>query len=235
MTDPYIDPKTGILRNKIGATSQESLSKAEYLAVADRTLQLATNPIKGNFDLKYLQAIHKHQFQDVYDWAGKVRTVDIAKGNSPFAHVAFIEPFMKDVHKHLEKDNYLRGLDKKTFIEKFTNVYGDINAAHPFREGNGRSTREFMAQLAKQAGYTLDQSVMQNNKEWNKASEQSVHGRMEPLKAILNDAIQPIHREQSQQLGKDQAQMHTAATERVAANVEALKNRAGFQPELVLR
>jgi cell filamentation protein len=214
MSDPYIDPKTGILRNKIGATNQEKLSKAEYLAVADRTLQLSVNPIKGNFDLKHLQAIHKHQFQDVYEWAGKVRTVNISKGNSPFARVDFIESYMKYVHRRLEKDNFLRELEKKEFVEKFTDVYGDVNAAHPFREGNGRSTRAFMAQLAEQAGYRFDQSVIQDNKDiWNKASEQSVRGQMEPLKAILNDAIQPIQREQL----KDQAQMHVAATENVAA------------------
>ncbi|MDR3054703.1 MAG: Fic family protein [Zoogloeaceae bacterium] len=197
MVDPaYIDPKTGILRNKLGITTQEELSRVESVLVAGRTTELSAKPIKGNFDLKHLQTIHKHQFQDVYEWAGKIRTVNISKGNSPFARVDFIEPFMKDVHRRLEKENFLQGLEKKAFVEKFTDVYGDINAAHPFREGNGRSTREFMVQLAKQAGYILDQSVIQNNKKvWNKASEQSVHGQMEPLKAILNDAIQPIRRE----------------------------------------
>ncbi|GHU32690.1 cell filamentation protein Fic [Betaproteobacteria bacterium] len=190
----YIDPRTGIQRNKLGLKTQEELSKVEYLVVAKRSVELSANPVNGNFDLKHLQAIHKHQFQDVYDWAGKIRTVNISKGNSPFARTEFIESFMKDVHRRLEKVNFLRGLGKKEFVEKFTDVYGDINAAHPFREGNGRSTREFMVQLAEQAGYTFDQSVIKNKEAWNKASEQSVHGQMEPLKTILNDAIQPRER-----------------------------------------
>jgi fido (protein-threonine AMPylation protein) len=189
----YIDPQTGILWNKLGIKTQEELSRAESVLVIGRATELSTKPIKGNFDLKHLQAIHKYLFQDVYDWAGKIRTVNISKGNSPFARVDFIESYMQDVHRHLAKDNFLRALEKKAFVEKFTNVYGDINAAHPFREGNGRATREFMVQLAEQAGYSLDQSILGKDRAaWNKASEDSVHGRMEPLQTILDAAIQPI-------------------------------------------
>jgi cell filamentation protein len=191
MSDTYIDPETGILRNKLGLRTQKELSEAEYAHTINRSMQLSKKPIQGNFDLKHLQAIHKHQFHDVYEWAGKLRTVNISKGNTLFARTEYLESCMKDIHRNLEKNNFLRGMDKKEFVQKFTDVYGDINALHPFREGNGRTTRQFMAQLAEQAGYTLDQSIIEKNKdEWNKVSEQSNFGRMEPLKAILNDAIQ---------------------------------------------
>lgn len=83
-TDPYIDPETGILRNKVGARSQRDLDAAEADLAAARAYRLIlTNPIKPTGDLDELRAIHRHLFQDVYDWAGELRTVDISKHLGP--------------------------------------------------------------------------------------------------------------------------------------------------------
>ncbi len=79
MIDPYIDPKSGILRNKFGLTDQASLNRAETSAAMGRSMLLRLNPLKGDFDSARLKAIHFYLFQDVYDWAGQFRTVPLAK------------------------------------------------------------------------------------------------------------------------------------------------------------
>jgi len=84
MSDPYIDPHSGILRNKFGLTDQESLDRAEANAVSARSILLQLNPLKGDFDSEHLKAIHSHLFRDVYEWAGQFRTIALAKGD--YAH-----------------------------------------------------------------------------------------------------------------------------------------------------
>ena len=85
-------------------------------------------------DIKHLQAIHRYIFQDVYDWAGKVRTVDIAKGNM-FCNVRFISGQADEIFTKLKEEKYLAGLDEETFIKRLAYYFSEINALHPFREG----------------------------------------------------------------------------------------------------
>lgn len=84
--DHYLDPETGVLRNRLGITDESELEKAEASFVAWRSYELSQKPIAGRFDLAHLQAIHRHLFGDVYDWAGEIRTIDLSKGNSYFAN-----------------------------------------------------------------------------------------------------------------------------------------------------
>ncbi|MDR0747549.1 MAG: Fic family protein [Helicobacteraceae bacterium] len=164
----------------------------EYELSASRAFDLFKNPIRGNFDLKHLKAIHKHLFQDIYAWAGELRTVNISKEDSLFANPAYIESEMKTIHQKLKRDDLLRNLSKSNFVSKFAELFGDINALHPFREGNGRTIREYMRQLAKTAGYVFDQTKICENKEkWNYASERSMFGDMTEIKTLFNDTISP--------------------------------------------
>lgn len=123
-----------------------------------RLVQLEQDPIQGNFDLSHLQKIHKHLFQDIYSWAGHLRTVDISKGNTLFALSHNLKPLFDDLTSKLKRDNFLRGLNIEKFSERLAFYTSEINAYHPFREGNGRSTREFVRCLAKEAGYTINYS-----------------------------------------------------------------------------
>jgi len=224
----YFYPGTEVLINKPGLRDAKELSDYEYQTTARRIDELKDKPIKGNFDMKHLQAYHKHLFQDVYEWAGKLRTVGMSKGGVDFAYVDFLDSGMKDMHKKLEKDNFLRGMEKKEFVDKFTGVYTYINAVHPFREGNGRAIRELMKQLAHEAGYRLDVVKMSQDPErWNKASNLSRLGKEEELRAILDECISPL-REQGKlaprhDISKNQAEMHVVAKEHQAENVEALR------------
>src|SRR5207302_538468 len=89
-SDPYVYPGTTILKNIPGIRNQKTLDRFEADRVGQRSLELIENPLSGLFDVVHLQRIHRYLFQDVYEWAGHFRTVDIAKGKSFFAHVPYI-------------------------------------------------------------------------------------------------------------------------------------------------
>jgi cell filamentation protein len=102
-----------------------------------------------------LCAIHRRVFGDIYDWAGQLRTVAIAKGTW-FCLPQYIESAAAEVFRALQGDNLLRGLPRDVFTERLTHYLGEVNAVHPFREGNGRAQRAFFEQLASDAGFILD-------------------------------------------------------------------------------
>lgn len=154
--DTYVYPGTEVLRNKADLRDADALDAFEADATAVRMLELVDAPVAGNFDLLHLCAIHRHLFQDVYDWAGEVRTVDIGRDGSRFANFALIDSYLGKQLEGLRAENLLRGATPEHFIARLAHYLGEINAAHPFREGNGRVQRAFAAQLAEQAGYFLD-------------------------------------------------------------------------------
>ncbi len=158
--DPYLDPDTGLLRNRIGATTQQALDSAEADYGLARTVELIERPVKTTGDLRQLQAIHQRLFQDVYEWAGELRTVDIRKGSDPaaefFMPVSRLQSGAGFAFQELADDNYLRGLDKDRFVSRLAHHYDQVNYLHPFREGNGRTQRILWTQVAREAGYELD-------------------------------------------------------------------------------
>lgn len=122
--DPYVYPGTRVLRNKLGLTSAAELDFAERRFSTARARQGIPT---GNFDLKHLRAIHRHLFQDIYDWAGQIRTVEISKGDSQFQFRQYIETGMADVHRRLEKADFLRKLDPTAFAAGAARIIGDVN------------------------------------------------------------------------------------------------------------
>jgi cell filamentation protein len=157
--DPYLDPHTGILTNLIGARTAAELAAAEADLVAVRTLQLFRHPPGPTRDLAELQAIHRHLFQDIYPWAGQLRTVDLRKtvpSAQPFLPVSMITRSAGFVFDQLRQDRYLQHLDRDRFIERLAYHYDQVNYLHPFREGNGRTQRFFFDSVATAAGWWLD-------------------------------------------------------------------------------
>jgi cell filamentation protein len=154
--DHYLDPETGVLKNKLGIKDEEELKKAEASLVAWRSYQLSEKPLEGRFDLDYLKAIHKHLFGDIYEWAGELRDIDLAKENSYFANHVHIANVARSIFEKLAQENYLTGLDAAGFSDRAAHYLGEINALHPFREGNGRAQREFINHLAHRNGYSID-------------------------------------------------------------------------------
>jgi cell filamentation protein len=103
--DPYIYPGTATLRNKLSITESDQLDAFERRMVVARA---AEGIPTGDYDLAHLQAIHRHLFQDVYDWAGELRTVEISKGGHQFIFRQFIQSGMADVHHRIVAGDYLR-------------------------------------------------------------------------------------------------------------------------------
>lgn len=148
----YCYPDSDVLVNKLDIRDPNKLQIFERKLTMLRLLELIDKPIEGKFDLKHLQAIHAYIFQDVYDWAGKIRTVDIAKGNT-FCNVRFISSQADVIFSKLKEEYYLAGLEEYMFTKRLAYYFSEINALHPFREGNGRSQREFIRSLALKNGY----------------------------------------------------------------------------------
>ncbi|MCD8222888.1 MAG: Fic family protein [Clostridiales bacterium] len=153
--EKYCYPGTDILINKLNIRNQEILHQFEREFTTLRIKELFDHPISGHFDLKHLQKIHKYLFQDVYEWAGKIRIVDIAKGNM-FCNVRFIESQAEVIFDQLRKEWYLAGCNKEEIAVRLAYYLSEINALHPFREGNGRAQREFIRSLALENGYLVD-------------------------------------------------------------------------------
>jgi cell filamentation protein len=179
--DPYCYPGSSVLRNRLGLTDPGQLDQMERRLVAQR---IAEGAPTGEFDLAHLRAIHHHLFQDVYDWAGEIRTVEIAKGGHQFQFRQFIETGMADVHRRLEKADFLRGLSRAAFAEAAGPILGDVNYAHPFREGNGRTQLQYLEQLAEQAGHPIDLARIEPGR-WLAASRSSHDGDYGPMGAEI--------------------------------------------------
>jgi cell filamentation protein len=167
--DPYVYPGTTLLRNLLGITDPKKLDRTERRYVIQRTRRGI--PI-GSFDLPHLQAIHHHLFQDVYDWAGKLRTVEIAKGGHQFQFRQYIHTGMADVHRRLSRAGFLQGLDREGFAREAAVIIGDVS--YIFREGNGRAQAQYLKQLAYQADHPLDLARIDATA-WIEASKAS-HG-----------------------------------------------------------
>jgi cell filamentation protein len=142
-SDPYCWPGTDCLQNKLGITDPGVLSETEAKLASIRDVQISLNTIPGDFGLSHLQRFHEVLFGDVYDWAGKTRTVDISKGLT-FCHWRYIEDQVTAILAALADDGHLVGFKRDTFVKSLAHYYGELNACHPFREGNGRTTRAFL-------------------------------------------------------------------------------------------
>ena len=174
--DHYLDPETGVLKNKLGIREEEELKAAEASLVAWRSYQLVEKPIQGHFDLNHLKAIHQHLFQDVYEWAGELRDIDLARNDSYFANHRYMIEAAGLIFAKLAEENYLQGMDAADFSTRAAYYLGEINALHPFREGNGRAQREFINHLAYNNGYLIDWTNIRED-DMIQASIESFHRR----------------------------------------------------------
>lgn len=189
--DPYVDPETGVLVNLLGIEDEETLRATEAELAALRIAELHQDPPRGDFDLDHLCEIHRRIFRDVYGWAGQLRTVAIGKSEALFAQPEFIESYAAGTFEDLRREDHLQGLPREQFIERLAYYFAEVNAIHPFREGNGRAQRVFFDQLARSAGYKLEWwHVSEDENEY--ASRQSLQGNLEPLEDLLSSITSQI-------------------------------------------
>ena len=134
------------------------MQKFEAKITAAKLLALRKKGIIGNFDTQHLIDIHTYLFEDIYPFAGKFRNENIAKGVFRFAEFEYIEPELERLLNELKSENYLEGLSKKDLTQRLAYYLSELNVLHPFREGNGRTIREFIRELALKNGYVLNLS-----------------------------------------------------------------------------
>ena len=154
--DPYLIPGSTCLANCLGITDTQTLTKAESEIASVAMAGLIANPVEPTFDLHHLQQIHYRLFSDIYGWAGELRCTEISKGGQLFLPHKLCAKETTAIFSMLHHDQLLQGLDSAAFAERSAFFLGNINKVHPFREGNGRTQRILLDQLAELSGYGFE-------------------------------------------------------------------------------
>ena len=192
--DPYCYPGTDLLRNKADLRTHAALERFERMMVRER---MAQAPLAFEISDAGYKAIHGHLFQDVYDWAGQTRTAtrwNISKEGAEFTPAPFVDVLLKRQFQIISAEQNLNGLTADTFAERAADHACQLNALHPFREGNCRTLRFFLKVLAHQAGHTFDLRRI-DPKLWLEGSVAGLQtGETEPLRLSIRPAIGPSRR-----------------------------------------
>ncbi|MEW6916383.1 Fic family protein [Trueperella pyogenes] len=187
--DPYIDTEYGVLRNLVGARTYSELRNAEGELVSARLNEyLATADLDFSGSLSDFKSIHRFIFQDIYAWAGEIRTVEIAKayeGAQFFLPSANITMGFAWAQKELVTDDYLRGLEISEFATRLAYHFDNYNFIHPFREGNGRVQRLFWSAIGHRAGFDLDWRLVSGDENDEASRLAADDGDLEPLIKIF--------------------------------------------------
>lgn len=186
----YFTSHDDVLENKLGIHDPQSMKQIEEQIVPLRTAEIYSSFHINNFDFVALKAIHEKLFSDIYQMAGQVREVDMTKGGNsvPFCYVQFIEQEQQRIFSALKQDGYYVGLTREEFIRKITWLASELNALHPFRDGNGRAIRVFLVLLAANAGYELDYSKVEKE-ELIGADKEAFGGDVVTLETIFRRII----------------------------------------------
>ena len=189
--DPITDDcyeGTTCLINKFGITDENKLSQLETMITTAKCKELEVNPIDGDFGFDHYKSIHKYIFEDLYDWAGKVRTVAISKKGTNFAMPDTINSLAQSIFSGLQKEKCYVGYDREQFIRSIVDLYCKTNMLHPFREGNGRTQRVFLTQLIRHAGHDINFSTIDTD-ELMIATIQSANGVTDYLYSLFRECI----------------------------------------------
>lgn len=195
--EAYNDPtaEKGTLYNFVGATHPMTLRDREDPFVEMRAALWQKNPQADTFDFEHIKALHGHLFQDVYPWAGDPRVGGMNRNDdrdNPFALPEEFEPSWAEISQVIEDADRWQGAAREDVVRDFPAVFTAANVVHAFREGNGRTQREFMQQLANQAGYRLDWTQMTRS-ENDLASHAARAGDLAPLRQVYDRVAAPIH------------------------------------------
>ena len=175
--DPYCYRRTSTLKNKLDLRDYNELEAFEHESVSAK----GDEPLPtGRFDPNHYRAIHHHLFGAVYDWAGEYRTVRTAKGGDMFCYPEYIAGQMDLLFASLSDPAFAKGSPKEGFITAAATFLADLNAIHPFREGNGRTQLTFLFLLGERAGHPLDMARIRPQTMLN-AMVESFHGRLGAL------------------------------------------------------
>lgn len=199
MKDPYTWRNSDVLKNKLGIRNAETLREKETDLVTARGRELlsaARGPARSPDEYR---ALHRQLFQDVYEWAGRYRTVDISKMGSTFARAHFVDASMRQEFSQLSDPEQLQRMDRNAFADTMARHLSELNAIHPFREGNGRVMRAHLELHARAAEKQFDPAVIERGA-WMAASESSfMSANHAPLSKVILDAL-PVEQQRQEPL-----------------------------------
>jgi len=202
----YTLPDGETVKNKLGAGSHDELETREVDFVRLRQNEHLLNPrIPRTFDAAHLKAIHRQLFQDVFEWAGHTRDERVAlsdgttateplllrPGSKPFASGAQISKGLESLSTQLQEADYLRGLSRSEFAARAAGVLSTVNGIHAFREGNGRTQRIFMQELAEEAGHSLDFRVASRERMTQASIAAHEERDIGPMRRMLDEISNP--------------------------------------------
>ncbi len=185
--DPYCYPGTDVLINLLDIQNQEELSEAEAAFSAERyRIYQAQELFLESFNLKHLQQLHHHLFQDLFSWAGQIRTVDITKDSTRFCTYTRIPVESNKLISNIPQLSTIK--ETSELLENIADLFCELNLIHPFREGNGRAQRFFFEELMFVLGYEVTWPQI-SKKEWIEANIAGINMDLEPLKRIFSQTI----------------------------------------------
>ena len=189
----YTDPETGVLRNRENINDAHLLHVFESIKVGIRLEELQANPIKIKNSSTLLD-IHKYLFQDIYSWAGNIRTVEISKGGKPFFPLSQFRNAFMFIDTLIVEYRKISKNDKTRLSHQLAEILDNINYLHPFREGNGRTQREFLRSLAFEKGLSLHLNPPDNADIYERYMSGTINGSVEQLAAlILGNSQMPLN------------------------------------------
>lgn len=184
----YTNPKKGILRNLQDIEDPDVLLFVESGAVTKRLQELDENPIKIK-GIDSLFEIHRHLFQDIYVWAGKKRIVEISKDGKQFFPTSHFDNALRYIDQLIAEFKKIPKNNNKQLAEKLAEILDNVNYLHPFREGNGRTQREFLRLLSLEKGLTLNLNPPDNESIYKRYMKGSIESDVEILKEFIFELI----------------------------------------------
>lgn len=184
----YTDPDTNLLRNLQGITDADVLLFVESSAVTKRLQELYEYPliVKGVITLF---EIHQHLFQDLYSWAGKKRTVEISKDGKQFFPTSFFDNAFQYIDQLILEYKSIPKRNKRAVADKLAEILDHVNYLHPFREGNGRSQREFLRLLAFEKGYLLNLNPPDNKGVYDRYMLGTIQSEVKILADLIDELL----------------------------------------------
>ncbi len=176
----YIDTKTGVLRNLQEITDIDVLLFVESGVVTKRLQQFYENPIKIKGVISLFE-IHKHIFQDIYAWAGQKRIVEISKDGKQFFPTTHFDNAYRYIDNLVNEFKKIPKNNQRQLADKLAEILDNVNYLHPFREGNGRTQREFMRLLALEKGLTLNLNPPDNKSVYERYMKGTVESDIKTL------------------------------------------------------
>ncbi len=184
----YIDPKTGVLRNLLGVEDEETLNFVESAIVTKKLKEFYENPIVIS-GVETLLLIHKLLFEEIYSWAGEVRTIEISKNGEQFFPTLYFEKGFNYVNVLIEEFKEIDKSDKLQLSQKLAEILDNVNYLHPFREGNGRTQREFLRLLALEKGFKLNLNPVDDSSVYEKYMKGTIESNVNILTELIFELI----------------------------------------------